>query len=78
MSIGERKSGGQSRAYLGQPRRSFSSAERYNGVRGPARVAEIRGIGEIGLWCGLGRGKRWNQSSKDETGQRYGTTWKSG
>jgi len=31
MSVGERKSGGQSRAYLGQPRRSYSLAERHIG-----------------------------------------------
>jgi len=37
MSVGERKSGGQSRAYLGQPRWSFSPEERYNGDVGSSQ-----------------------------------------
>ena len=34
-------------------------------------MAEIGGIGEIGLWCSLGRGKRQNRSSDDGTSQGY-------
>lgn len=70
MRARERLRGGSSRAHLGQSRRSFSPAERYNG-RGwsLARVAEIGGIGEIGLQCGRGRGKRRNQIIEDKTGQ---------
>jgi hypothetical protein len=48
MRDSERKSGGQPRDHLGQPRWSFSPAARYiGGDRGPARVAEIGGIVEI-------------------------------
>lgn len=36
----------------------FSGKETSSGDRGPARVADIGGMGEIGLWCGLGSGKR--------------------
>jgi len=40
-------------------------------VRGPARVAEHGGKGEIGLWSGQGRGKRQNRKTEDGTGQGY-------
>jgi len=65
-------SGGRLRANLGQLRRSLSQAEIYlEGVRGPARVAEIRGKGEIGVWLGQERGKQRNRKRDDGTGQGY-------
>lgn len=39
--------------------------------RVPARVAEIGGIGEIGLWSGHAGGKRRNQRIEDGTCQRF-------
>ena len=50
MRVTERLRGDRPRVHQRQSRRSFSPAERkIGGVRGPARVADIGGMGEIGL-----------------------------
>jgi RNA recognition motif-containing protein len=57
MRASERLSGGDSRAYLGQPRRNFSPAERIIGRDwGPARVADIGG--DRGDWSVVRSRKR--------------------
>jgi hypothetical protein len=51
MRENESLSGGNPKAFLGQLRRNYLTAVRQNGGdRGPARVADIGVIGEIGLW----------------------------
>jgi len=70
MRVNERKNGDQPRVYLGQPRQSFSPAERYiGGSWVQPGWQKLGGIREIGLWCGRGRGKRRNQITEDSTGQ---------
>jgi len=59
---------GATRASLGQPCRSKSPAERnIRGERGPARVADNGGVGEIGLGSGLESGKRRNWKQEEGT-----------
>lgn len=79
MRAREKVSGGRPRVPLGQPRRSFSSAERYTeGEQGPARVAEIRG-GDRGDWSVV-RSRKRKATEPDHRGQdrSRGSEWYGG
>ncbi|RHN68202.1 hypothetical protein MtrunA17_Chr3g0111301 [Medicago truncatula] len=74
MRVRESRSGGVVRATFRQPRRSFSPAVRHSGGVGvQPGWQKTGGKGEIGLWCGLGSGKRRNRNIQDRTDQGFQT-----
>jgi len=74
MRYFESRRGGNPRASHGATALELFLAKRHHGGIGVQPGWQILGgIGEIGLWCGLGSGKRRNWIKEDGTGQEVQT-----